>query len=464
MYSADPFAARKEVDERKIRAAEQQNNNRDSGDPQRPTSSEFARCPEVKMALVLREMVEVVVKGVSRPTNSGNDHSSLTLWTEAVSLYPECESIALSILPPEDVPTISQQLERLNFKSTQVQSAINFLSKPSHLTSNLLGSLAPLEASIEYLVLNVPECDLPSRFLPQVNSSNHFVVSTHVGSEDLRRRWIEEKATKAGWPAYVVKDLTKDSRLLENWSLLILALDRKLVGDEVDDVFAYTQSHTTDTYSISTDEVVAFGAYYDDPSTLVMPLFSAPVELRVLVQPDSNSKHPPMYITSSSIPPYVRLHLLSRLLQQIKLGNFFESDEGLLMASMRVLEKEWAVIEDRGPPDVSVVLQHLIPRPASLPHIEALPFTPTTPPDLSKIRRRTDRSHKHGDISNDDIKKRFVAMCENVKYIEFLNTRKMLPVFAAKEVFLSMLEKNRVLIVVGETGKFSAFFPLSSRC
>jgi hypothetical protein len=243
--------------------------------------------------------------------------------------------------------------------------------------------------------------------------------------------------------------------LVENWSLLILALGRKLIGDEVDDIFVCSQSETATTYSISTEEVDAFGAYYVDPSTLVMPLFSAPIELRLIMQQDtpSNSMHPPMYVTSSSVPPYVRLHLLSQILQQIKLGKFFESDEGLLMAAMRILEKDWAVVEDHGPPNVSAVLKYLIPLPVPR-HNESFPSASTAPPMISKMLRRRDGDRKYVKLSNNDIKKQFMAMSDNT---ELLNTRRMLPVFSAKEKFLNMLEKSRVVVVVGETGKSSLF-------
>jgi hypothetical protein len=32
------------------------------------------------------------------------------------------------------------------------------------------------------------------------------------------------------------------------------------------------------------------------------------------------------------------------------------------MAVMRIFEEEWALVEDNGPPDISAVLEHLVPR------------------------------------------------------------------------------------------------------
>src|ERR1700761_643898 len=118
------------------------------------------------------------------------------------------------------VPATLRQLEGLGFKKTQARDAVTFLSKPSLLASNLLLAASPLEACIEYLVLHIPEVDLPKRFLPENNSSNPFVTSMHEGQEDIKKRWIEERAIKqAGWPAHVVRECTKDPRLLEEWAL-----------------------------------------------------------------------------------------------------------------------------------------------------------------------------------------------------------------------------------------------------
>lgn len=63
MYDADPFAARRAVDERQAKAAK----NRQEGNPKdskTQASQEFAHAPEVRMASELRDMVEDVVKKV----------------------------------------------------------------------------------------------------------------------------------------------------------------------------------------------------------------------------------------------------------------------------------------------------------------------------------------------------------------------------------------------------------------
>jgi len=367
-----------------------------------------------------------------------------------------------SVLSVEAAPKIQQQLGHLGFKPAQIQNAITFLSQSSALTSNLLDSLSPLEASIEYLILHVPECDLPERFLPSNNSSNPFIMSTHSGTDDLKKRWIEEKAIKeAGWPSHVVKQYTSDRRLLESWELLIGALGMKLIGEDIDTLFIAQSATTFKKVIINGEEAEALGARYIDTLQLVMPLFSGPVNLHILVSPHDIyplTGYPSMYITSNSIPAYIRLHLLSHLLLAIRGNGFMEPGEGFLMAAMRILEEQWASIEDNGPPDMSAVMWNMIPRPltSTLLDVESSVAAPDMP---STAKGRRTGFGKSDDRNDQQIKDDFEALCHTDEYAKIYATRKALPAFSARQDFLMKLDNSRVVVVVGETGVVIHYYP-----
>ncbi|KAG0702732.1 P-loop containing nucleoside triphosphate hydrolase protein [Suillus ampliporus] len=422
MYDADPFAARRAVDERQAKAAQhrQQGNSKDSATQ---TSKEFAHAPEVRMTTELRDLVEDVVKK-GNALHFGDD------------LVP-------SILPAEAVPAVSQQLGHLGFKSDQIRNALAFLSKPSPLGGNLLNSMSPLEACIEYLVLYLPECDLPERFFPGSNSSNPFIVSGHSGSDDLKKRWVEEKIIKeAGFPAHTVKECTADRHSVKNMDLL--GVDAQADTDDI------ILANVVDGLRSNGDEVEALGAHFVDASHVSMPLFSAPVELHVMLPSCSDHSfhnYPPVYITSKSVPPYMRLHLLSQLLQEMKQDGFIEPGEGFLMAAMRVLEEHWARTQSNGSPDVSEVLKFLIPSPTSSPIIHTVALrTGLNGTARPKVRHRGDSR------SNAQVKTDFEQLCQSQAYVTMLSVRRRLPAFAAKDKFLTLLERSRVVVVVGETG------------
>ncbi len=67
MYEADPFAARKAVEERqeKVSKKKEESSRPENSSREVRHSSEFAHAPEAKMASALRDFVESAIKQVS---------------------------------------------------------------------------------------------------------------------------------------------------------------------------------------------------------------------------------------------------------------------------------------------------------------------------------------------------------------------------------------------------------------
>jgi ATP-dependent RNA helicase DHX57 len=339
----------------------------------------------------------------------------------------------------------------------QARDAVAFLSNPSPLASNLLRVSSPFEACIEYLILHIPEVDLPPRFLPEKNSSNPFITSIHAGQEDIKKRWIEERAIKqAGWPAHVVHECTGDARLLDEWALLVAALNRRLVGKPWQDVTM--QPHNNDLEErITDDEMTSMGASYADDQTftLVMPLFLAPIQLNFVIPPgyayNRSSRPPPMYITSSSVPAYVRLHLLAKLLAAFEQGTISDSAESICVTAMQVLEEHSEILQDQGPPSLHDVMKHLVP-PQEERYTKVSPDADFPAKSTTRKARNPTRPRNHDSRSDADVKRDFEAICQDVRYAELHAMRCRLPAFASRDDFLAILERSRVVIVVGETG------------
>lgn len=319
------------------------------------------------------------------------------------------------VFPADDAQNVMQQLTRLGFQSVQARNAIDFLSKPSPMVDKLLGTLSSLEASIEYLVLHLPEEALPERFLPSVNSSNPFITGAHSGSDDLKARWATEKAIKeAGWPAYVVKELTADAQYTGDWDLLLAALGKKLIGDDSPTSKDATNSDG-ERFQIDSEETEAFGGHFEDAHHLVMPMFSAPATLHVMVSSDGSypcRTFAPMYITGQSIPAYIRLHLLFHILLAIQDPDFLGDGEGFCSAAMRCLENSWADIEDNGLPDMSDVLKNLMP----VRHSNSSPGVPASATTTNKTRNKPEqRKRKSDNRSNEQVMSDFDKICKSVK-------------------------------------------------
>ncbi|RPD64692.1 P-loop containing nucleoside triphosphate hydrolase protein [Lentinus tigrinus ALCF2SS1-7] len=434
MYEADPFAARKAVEERQDKAAKKKEeaSRPEIASREVKQSSEFAHSPEAKMATSLRDFVERAIK-------------------QAIEMYPEAGDSEPAHLATEDHPRLMKDLERLGFSATQARSAVTALSRPAPLTTSLLGRLPPLQACIEFLILQVPECDLPQRFLPTVNSSNPFVTSAHAGTDDLKKRWVEDKAVKeCGWPAHVVKECMSEPELAEDWGKLVFALDCRLAGIEWTEASAVEAG---DPEVIDEDEVEAFGGKRGLNNELVIPLPVAPLSLHIIVPEDrtipASDTHPPMYLTSPSVAAYVRLHIVSKLIVAFRSGTLREPGESVVMAMIRIIEEEWVVIQDNGPPSISDVLHYLLPQAQPTPSQEPGVARSTDTPAGSKKRKRALR---RDDRTDSTVKDEFEQLTRRTEYGKMLQSRQKLPAFASRDQFLDVLKSNRCVIVVGETG------------
>lgn len=367
-------------------------------------------------------------------------------------MYPEAVDSEPAKIASEDHARVSKELSLLGFTAIQARNAIAALSQPSALASSLLGRLPPLQACIEFLILQVPECDLPQRFLPSVSSSNPFVTATHAGTDDLKKRWVEEKAIKeCGWPAHVVKDCIAEPTLADDWGKLMFALDCRLIG--VDWMVAETLQVQDLGEKIDDDEFEAFGGKRGVNDELIVPLPVAPLSLHVIVHDDrvlpTAMTHPPIYLTSSSVAAYLRLHILAKLIIAFRTGTLQEAGETVLMAMMHIVEEEWAVIQDDGPPNISDVLQHLLPKTNGPPQSDAVGEDMSTSTTSGRKRARASRRDNRTDSQ---VKAEFEQLTERREYAKMFVTRSKLPAFASRSQFLELLKTHRCVVVVGETG------------
>jgi hypothetical protein len=283
--------------------------------------------------------------------------------------------------------------------------------------------------------------------MPSINSSNPFIIGAHSGTVDLKERWLEAKMVKeGGWPSHIVKDaLDSSPSLADNQASLVAVLDQSLLGESDDVVATYSEEDE----KVDLNELESMGGSFAEPGHLVVPLPFSPFKLHMFLSPENliPPRGPPMYISSDSVPAYIRLHLLTSVLK-IADGSLMDPGESFLCACMRIIEEGWVHIEDNGPPNVSEVLHHLVLQRNSVseePEIVRVPV-----PKMGMMKHH--RQRRSDDRTDGQVKKDFEAVCKETKYRELLALRGKLPAFSSKDNFLSTLEKNRVVVVVGETG------------
>jgi len=188
MYNPDPFVAKKEVEDRQTAAAKKKEEvstgqgNARSGAP----GGEFTGAIEVKMSSSLRELVEDAIRKVldGLINISVLDNRTLTLLYFKTHETQRSEGTNIQQTLSEDLyPELTKALSLLNFTPTQISRTLKSLSTSSTLTGSLLASSpTPLDATISHLLLCVPECDLPPRFLAK-HAGESFIQSAHKGTQ-----------------------------------------------------------------------------------------------------------------------------------------------------------------------------------------------------------------------------------------------------------------------------------------
>lgn len=368
-----------------------------------------------------------------------------------------------------DTATLQAQLSTLGFKLHAIAKVTSFLTSPpphsDYLTSLL--SLSPLDAALSHLLMTTNEAELPKAFIEGKSkaSSSGFVSSLYSGStnESLETRWIRERAVKeAGWPEQVVRACMEYA---EGWDALLEALGRKLIGlDPIpvnpDDAVTEERDLARADEIEAVQSVFANATYSEKDQELVVQVPDTPLTLHLIYSPShpypSGTRPPPMYLTSLKTPPYVRLYLLSSLLLSMhnseavdSLFSVLESGSGVAFAAVEFLGDAWADAQRDGPPEVGEVMKHLLPPPPPQAAVEDSKLDVHSTRGGGGSRRSRPKTDTRSDAA---ILKEFEDMQRRPKFADILEQRMRLPAWGAKEDIIKMVEKNRVLIVVGETG------------
>ncbi|CAG7853684.1 DExH-box ATP-dependent RNA helicase DExH1 {ECO:0000305} {ECO:0000305} [Serendipita indica DSM 11827] len=427
-YDPDPFAAKAAVEERQRKAAAKREK---ADDPDELDLGSFDRGVEVRMGTKLRDAVESAVKKV-------------------IQEFPEVQgSEDVSFL--EDDALIGS-LSALGFKAGSIRTTLEALSSNSAFTSALLVASPPLEAALEYLLLHTPESELPKQFQPSKKSSNPFVSSAHAGGESLQRRWMEDRAVKeAGYPRLIVNECIEECP--DNLDLVFELLTHRLLGlsnpsfvDEYDRELCKAARN---------EELEAIQSVYPDVtfnealSILTIPIEGTPATLNIIYSAHHpyplGSRIPPFYVTSDTLPAYLRLYFVMRIAETLFPNGQRVEDEGICFNGVEAALVAWSEIEGDTPPKLEDVLRNLAP-----PRKERATRDPVQ--TLKGKPRRVARTGARDTRSDEVVLKEFTELKRRPAYQEMETQRKRLPAWEFKNELVETIRKNQVTIVVGETG------------
>ena len=392
-------------------------------------------------------------------------------------------------IPSLDLTTVQAQLTTLSFRPAHITSAISALqaahtrlhspSSSSSTTDPLvlsLSILSPLEAAIEWLLLHLPEDDLPQRYRVSASSSD-FVTgasSTTGGQLALVKSWLVDKLVKqAGFPRKAVERVLHCE---ERESVALAILGRRLCGwEQAEDGWGVQGYRSWDgdakaleERQITRDEEIlaleaVLGERYRQTSSSEFEIditarSNEQITLHIIFDPSSPypslryPTHPPaFYITSQTIPAYMRLHLHASLLYEFRdpdrhdLTSVLQSGTGgAVLGMVECLESILPELE-KHPPDIGEVTKHLVPKPEEAVSDASAPVKRALKRERNVPRRLIPSAHDQV-MARD----RQRLMTENPAYQSILVDRKRLPAWQERERITRALEGNRVLVVVGE--------------
>jgi hypothetical protein len=371
--------------------------------------------------------------------------------TQAIADYPEAKNGDETSYVDDE--TINKSLASLGFKMPDIRSALEALSSNAAFTTSLLSTLPPLDAALEYLLLHTAESDLPPHFNPSNVSSSGFVSSAHVGEESIQQRWMEDRAVKdAGYPRMATKEAF--GHVMGSFSTVFEVLLRRLLGLphlefglEAFDQGARDASREGELEAVQS--VFPTATFDSGTSILSVPLVTAPATFNLIYAahhpyPES-TRLPPYYITSASLPPYVRLHLTAAIALAISPNGARFEGEGICFNAIEAAETAWGLIAENGPPKMEEVLCHLLPAPRALANKVA-----TEP--LKGQARPVARNHRGDTRSSDQIRREFENLRSQKAYKVIEEQRSHLPAWNIRDIIVQMIQGNQVIVVVGETG------------
>ncbi|WVR05425.1 hypothetical protein IAU60_002440 [Kwoniella sp. DSM 27419] len=501
-YSPDPFAAKKEVEDRQTKKKDKEaakdaaTDGQSTGPSGRNTPAKEAnkggggldweRAPEVKMASSLRETVEGTVRKMMQQFPSAVLEASRDA-TATASTAPSGVST-----PALDLPTLKAQLTTLAFRPTHVTSALSAISAASarmHSSSTStndplvlsLSILSPLEAAIEWLLLHLPEDDLPPRYRPSSSSADFITSASNAsgGQSALVQGWLVDKLVKkAGFPRKAVETVLKGE---QRESVALDLLGRRLCGwgngesgwgvEEYGSGWEGDQAADEDRKVTRDEEIMTveavLGERYQQLSATELSIEIASdttpdtINLHIVFDRASpypspqHPNHPPSFhITSDHLPAYMRLHLHAQLLRQFRdpdrhdLTSVLESGAGGAILSMvEYLETTLPLVLE-SPPDVGEVTKYLVPK------VEEITPVPKNAQVKRKPKTNRDGGKRRPPSAEEEeaVRKRQKAMMDDPAYGPMLADRMKLPAWKERERITSIMESNRVLVVVGETG------------
>ncbi|RDW94876.1 hypothetical protein BP5796_00639 [Coleophoma crateriformis] len=435
MYEADPFAALREREEAKA-MIEKKRKERDAA---REKAQNTPGGPGG---------INLAVRGGSTPGGtSGTSNNIHRGWTKVPKIEmgkrtrSNVERLIRqhAIWNPHDVTmsafqkhSITNEFKNLDFRESHIEEAVEVCKDR--------------EETLEWLLIHVPEDDLPRWALPE-----GYVAGISMASSDLKREGAIKRLAESGYALELCKqmfDISNDEGAAAEALQKILissGQDTELPQDE--DSWDSEESKES-SLGIWEEEMTGlqsvFGEQFSRHSKDVCRIkikpakrgINAPVE--PIIQLRRTPEYPqkvPVISVYAPLPAYIRLSIMKQALNH--------AVDNLLGEQMAFFLIDW----------VEQNLYSIIERPGKLREVSAAASTVS---EIQPIRRKRQKTSRHPRpinwTTNAKSKDDWVQRQTNPKLQSRIDQRRTLPAWEMREIIIDTVNDHQVTIISGETG------------
>ncbi|KAG9962469.1 P-loop containing nucleoside triphosphate hydrolase protein, partial [Aureobasidium melanogenum] len=418
LYAADPFQARKEWDDeraakekkRQEREKQMEAEKKDNSAPgiNKNPGKGWMRAPKVEMGKKMRRDVEALVRQAA-------------LWNP--------HGVTLSNAEKKH---IVQDLSKLGFRAAHVEEAVEICKDR--------------EETVEWLLIHVPEDDLPKWSLPE-----NYSAGVSMASSDLAREGKLKRLAITGYAMELCEEALDASSGDE--AKAAERLQHRLLGnlDSSSLASATENIDISDDVDIWEEEQVILASIYSDryKSTktscqIVLEVAEKPKERIVLHARKPTAGYPnvvPVLSIEASLPAYIRLSILKQALLQAQ-SEFL--GEQMLFNLIDWLEHE---------------IPNITANPGRLSSIASVSST-SAEPDVETASRRRPRPKRMPRPINwqpstqqsQKILADWQARQETPAQQRMMAARQSLPAWRLRDAIVEAVTSSQVTIISGETG------------
>ncbi|KAN0098389.1 ATP-dependent RNA helicase-like protein A [Hyaloscypha variabilis] len=433
MYEADPFAALRERDEAKAlmekkrmerdKAKEKalntpggpggvglalRSNGQAGGSVAHNIHRGWTRVPKIEMGKRTRTTVETLIRKYG-------------LWNPNDVKMSEFQK-----------HSIVNEFKRLDFRQSHIEEAVE--------------ECKDREETLEWLLIHVPEDDLPRWALPE-----GYVAGISMASSDLKREGAIKRLAEAGYSLDLCKQIFdstgEEGKAAEALQQILLSSGQDSDFPEKEDSWDSEESRETSA-AIWEEELTSlqsvFGDQYSATSKDVCRIAIKPSnrgrnpDLQPIIQFRRSQEYPqnvPVISVHAALPAYIRLSIMKQALNH--------ATDNLLGEQMVFFLIDWIEQNFYG----------IVERPGKLRDVSAAASTVS---EVRPIHRKRQKISRHPRpiawAPNSKSKEDWTRKQTDPKLQSRIQQRKGLPAWEMREVIIDTVEAHQVTIISGETG------------